>query len=69
MQELVKLVANETGLSHEMATIAVRTTLDFVKTKLPALVASQIDTALKRSAPSSEVRTYLERFMPYHKTK
>ncbi len=46
MDELVKLVAAKTGLSEEIARLAVDTVLDFVKDKLPAPIASQLDNLL-----------------------
>ena len=46
MDELVNMVAKKTGLSPEMAKTAVTVVLDFVKKKLPAPIASQIDTVL-----------------------
>jgi hypothetical protein len=53
MDELVKLVAKKTGLSSEMAETAVTTVLDFVKKKLPAPIAGQIDAVLGGSAADS----------------
>jgi uncharacterized protein (DUF2267 family) len=46
MNELVNMVAKKTGLSPEMAKTAVTVVLDFVRKKLPAPIASQIDTVL-----------------------
>jgi hypothetical protein len=46
MDELVNIVAKKTGLSPEMARTAVSTVLDFLKKKLPAPIAAQIDTVL-----------------------
>ncbi len=46
MDELVNLVAKKTGLTPEMSKTVVVMVLDFVKKKLPAPVASQIDTVL-----------------------
>ena len=46
MDELVKLVAEKTGLSEEMAETAVKLVLDYVKKKLPAPVAAQVDALL-----------------------
>ena len=53
MDELVKMVAEKTGLSQEMATTAVTTVLDFVKKKLPAPIASQIDSVIGGASPAS----------------
>jgi hypothetical protein len=50
MDELVKLVAQKTGISEEQARTAVQTVIDFIKPKLPAPIGSQIDTILSGSA-------------------
>jgi len=47
MDELVKLVAQKTGLSQDQARTATQVVVDFLKSKLPAPVASQIDGVLK----------------------
>ena len=47
MNELVKLVVDKTGISESQAEKAVATVLDFLKQKLPAPVAGQIDGLLK----------------------
>lgn len=52
MDELVKLVAQKTGISEEQARTAVQTVVDFIKPKLPAPIGSQIDTILSGSAAS-----------------
>lgn len=49
MDELIKLVSKKTGLSEQMAKIAVDTVIGFLKKKLPAPVASQIDGVLAGS--------------------
>jgi hypothetical protein len=46
MDELVKMVAEKTGLSDEMAKVAVDTVIDFLKDKLPGPAASQLDALL-----------------------
>ena len=46
MDELVKLVAEKTGLSEDLAATAVKLVLDYVKEKLPAPVAAQVDALL-----------------------
>ena len=43
MEALVNLVSEKTGISPELAQKAVDITLNFVKDKLPAPVAEQID--------------------------
>jgi hypothetical protein len=47
MEKLVKLVAQKTGLSEEMARMAVELVLDYLKKELPAPVGQQIDVFLK----------------------
>ena len=46
MDELIKLVSEKTGLSAEMAKMAVETVVGFLKQKLPAPVGGQIDNLL-----------------------
>jgi hypothetical protein len=46
MDELVALVSKKTGLSKEQAAGAVKIVLDFIKAKLPAPVAAQMDAVL-----------------------
>lgn len=46
LDELVKLVAQKTGLSEEMARTAVETVIGYLKEKLPAPIAGQIDSVL-----------------------
>jgi hypothetical protein len=47
MDELIKLVSTKAGISADQAKIAVSTVIDFLKSKLPAPVASQLDAILK----------------------
>ena len=46
MQELINQVAQRTGLAPDKAKIAVETVLNFAKTKLPAPIATQLESAL-----------------------
>ena len=46
MDELVTLVVEKTGMSEEMAGMAVNIVLEQLKTKLPDPVAGQIDALL-----------------------
>lgn len=46
MQELIDLVAKKTGLSKEQSKLAVDVVVDFIKKKLPAPVAAQVDAVL-----------------------
>ena len=46
MDELVKMVAEKVGITETQAKQAVETVLGFLKDKLPAPVASQVESAL-----------------------
>lgn len=46
MDELVELVVKKTGISEDQARTAVKTVLDFIKQRLPAPIAGQVDGAL-----------------------
>ena len=46
MDELIKQVAGKTGISEDQARTAVSTVLDFVKARLPAPLAGQIDSVV-----------------------
>ena len=43
MKELINAIVQKTGISEENAQKAVQVTLGFLKTKLPAPVAAQLD--------------------------
>ena len=49
MEELVKLVVEKTGISEEQARGAITTVVNFLKEKLPAPIAGQIDGLLSGS--------------------
>lgn len=51
MDELVKLVVQKTGISADQAKTAIETVLNFLKQKLPAPLAGQIDGLLSGGAP------------------
>ena len=55
MNELVKLVSQKTGLSEEMSQLAVETVVNYLKGKLPAPIAGQIDSVLGGSGAGSAV--------------
>ena len=46
MDELIKRVSEKTGISEDQARSAVTTVLGFLKEKLPAPLAGQIDNAI-----------------------
>jgi hypothetical protein len=43
MEELVKLVSQKAGINEQQAQAAISTVLEFVKSKLPPQLASQVD--------------------------
>jgi uncharacterized protein (DUF2267 family) len=47
MEELIKQVTAKAGISEEQARSAVNVVLDFVKNRLPAPIAGQIENAVK----------------------
>jgi uncharacterized protein (DUF2267 family) len=46
MDELIKQVSAKTGISEDQARTAVTTVIGFLKDRLPAPIASQLDNAL-----------------------
>ena len=50
MDELIKLVSEKTGLPEATARVAVETVLGFLKDRLPAPIAGQIDGVLSGGA-------------------
>ena len=46
MEELVKRVAEKTGLSEDKAKTAIDTVVGFLKERLPAPIAGHVDSAL-----------------------
>lgn len=51
MEELVKLVTQKAGISEDQAKKAIETVVGFLKQKLPAPIAGQIDSLLSGSSP------------------
>ena len=56
MDEIVKLVVQKTGISEEQARGAVTTVINFLKQKLPAPIASQIDGVLAGSGVNDALK-------------
>jgi len=56
MNELIQMVAEKTGLSEPMAKVAVELVVNFVKEKLPAPLASQVDMALGGASMADELK-------------
>ncbi len=47
MDDLVNAVSAKTGLSHDQALAAAQAVLDYLKSRLPAPIAGQIDSVVK----------------------
>jgi uncharacterized protein (DUF2267 family) len=54
MEELIKQVAQRTGLAPDKARTAVETVLNFAKTRLPAPIATQLESALAGGGSGGE---------------
>ncbi len=52
MKELINVIVQKTGISEENAKEAVQVTLGFLKTKLPAPIAAQLDSFLSARTTS-----------------
>ncbi len=46
MQQLIDIIVQKTGISQENAQKAAQAAIDFLKGKLPAPIASQVDAVL-----------------------
>jgi hypothetical protein len=55
MDELVKLVAQKTGISKEQAQTAVDTVIGYLKKKLPAPLADQVEGYLSGEGASGSI--------------
>ena len=60
MEELVKLVSKKTGISEAVAKQAVEVVVGFLKTKLPAPIAAQVEAALGSSGASKQAGDVLK---------
>lgn len=56
MDELVKLVVQKTGISPDQAKMAIDTVLNFLKQKLPAPIAGQIDGLLSGGGANEVIK-------------
>ena len=55
MDELTKLVAKKTGISEDLAQKAVLTVIDYLKQKLPAPIAGQLDAVISGSGKMDDL--------------
>jgi len=56
MDELVKLVAQKAGIPEATARVAVEAVIGYLKKKLPAPVASQLDAALSGGGATNALK-------------
>ena len=54
MEELIKRITEKTGISEDQARTAVTTVSSFLKEKLPAPLAGQVDNALSGAGGMSD---------------
>ena len=52
MENLIKMVAEKTGISEEKATTAIQTVVSFLKDKMPGGIGSQLESFIKGGAGS-----------------
>ena len=52
MEHIIKMITEKTGISNEQATTAVNVVTDYIKEKLPAGMAGQLDGLLKGDTSS-----------------
>jgi hypothetical protein len=55
MDELVKLVSQKTGLSEDMSRQAVQIVVNYLKERLPAPIASQVNTVLSGAGTGEDL--------------
>jgi nucleoid DNA-binding protein len=55
MNELINVIVQKTGISQENAQKAVQVTVDFLKSKLPGLIAVQLNSFLMGGTNLSRV--------------
>ena len=60
MDELVKMVSARTGLPEDQAKKAAEAVLEFLKEKLPAPLAAQLDTLVENPNTSSQAANLLD---------
>lgn len=56
MEELIRLVSTKVGISEDQARSAVEIVVNYLKQKLPAPIAGQLDSILGRSGPAGDIQ-------------
>lgn len=65
MDELVKMVSQETGLPEAQARKAAEAVIKFLKEKLPAPIAGQVDTFLENEGTADAAQDLLKKGMGF----
>ena len=60
MNELIKIIVQKTGISQENAQKSAQAVVDFLKSKLPAPVAAQLDSFLSGSGLPPQTGDFLK---------
>ncbi len=55
MEQLIKMVSEQTGISQEQATTAVQTVVTFLKDKMHAGMGSQVESFIKGSGSIGDI--------------
>lgn len=63
MDELIKMVASKAGIQEAQAKTAVETVMGFLKEKLPAPIAGQLDAALSNEALIGQASQIIDKGM------
>lgn len=61
MDDLIKLVASKAGIQEAQAKTAVETVMGFLKQKLPAPIAGQLDAALSNEAVLGQASQFIDK--------
>ncbi len=67
MDELIKTVAAQTGLPEDQAKKAAEAVIDFLKKKLPAPLAGQLDNALENEKMMDQAEDVLKKGLGFLK--
>lgn len=61
MDDLIKLVSSKAGIQEAQAKTAVETVMGFLKEKLPAPIAGQLDAALSNEAMMGQASQLIDK--------
>ena len=61
MEELIKMVSSKAGIQEAQAKTAVETVMGFLKQKLPAPIAGQLEAALSNEAMMGQASELIDK--------